>query len=69
MLFIHLDCFGELLSFKDFGHGDICLLSNIMELGGTQAVMLKAPTNTFQLLSEVPSSFFLINVIRFPITK
>lgn len=33
----------ELLSFGDKGHRDVCLVSNVMELNGTQHVVLKVP--------------------------
>ncbi|MDF4377384.1 hypothetical protein P3378_24580, partial [Vibrio parahaemolyticus] len=38
----------ELLSVGDIGCRDVCLLLNIMELDGTQLVMLKVAQNTFE---------------------
>ncbi|MDF4285660.1 hypothetical protein P3436_25565, partial [Vibrio parahaemolyticus] len=37
----------ELASGLDIGRRDVCLLSNIMKLEGTQLVVLKVPKNTF----------------------
>ena len=43
---IQLNCFGD----TDFR--GVCLLLNIMELDGTQPVVLKAPKNTFETTAE-----------------
>lgn len=42
----------ELPCFGDVGHRDVNLFSNIMEPDGTQLVLLKVPTNTFEKLDS-----------------
>ena len=42
VLFIHLDRFGVSCRLLEIGCGDICLLSNIMEVDGTRLVVLAA---------------------------
>lgn len=47
MLFIRLNGFlCQLLGFGDIGCRDVCFLSNIMELHGTQLVVLQTAKNT-----------------------
>ncbi|MDF4341209.1 hypothetical protein P3480_25735, partial [Vibrio parahaemolyticus] len=38
----------ELQSVGDISRRDVCLLSNIIELDGTQLMVLNAPKNTFE---------------------
>ena len=42
----------ELQSFEGISHSDVCLISLIMELGGTQLVVLIVPQNTSEELNS-----------------
>ena len=44
------------MCFGDIGCRDVCLLSTIMELDGTQLVVLKAPENSFETFNNNVSS-------------
>lgn len=45
-----------LMCFGDIGCRDVCLLSTIMEVDGTQLVVLKAPENSFEPFNNNVSS-------------
>ena len=44
------------MCFGDIGCRDVCLLSTLMEVDGTQLVVLKAPENSFEPFNNNVSS-------------